>query len=131
MPTSKRKLELGSSCVAEGNRYSEPGHVKSSPSKTINRARVKRDNFKVLSSKAKPRGSSRRRPQTRSSKNGTVDEEESGNDNSHCGPPSSAAWLACPFFKHDPAKYCKLRACQTPGWPSVGRVKYVLNIYII
>jgi hypothetical protein len=123
MAESKHTSELSSSCVAGGDSHSETGEVRLSPSKTINGARAKRHNSKVSSSKAKSRLSSRRRTQTRPSQNGTVDEEGSGNDNSHCAAPSSAAWLACPFFKHDPAKYSKLRACQTPGWPSVGRVR--------
>lgn len=31
--------------------------------------------------------------------------------------------LACPFFKHDPAKYGKLRTCCGPGFVHVNRVK--------
>jgi hypothetical protein len=32
--------------------------------------------------------------------------------------------LACPYFKHDPAKYRQWRVCCGPGWGSIHRVKY-------
>jgi len=31
--------------------------------------------------------------------------------------------LACPFFKHDPTRYGKVRTCCGPGFPTVHRVK--------
>lgn len=37
----------------------------------------------------------------------------------------SGGLLACPFFKHDTAKYKAHRACCGPGWGTVHRIKYV------
>lgn len=31
--------------------------------------------------------------------------------------------LACPYFKHDPQKYQKVRSCPGPGWDTVHRLK--------
>ncbi|PVH98437.1 hypothetical protein DM02DRAFT_46224 [Periconia macrospinosa] len=31
--------------------------------------------------------------------------------------------FACPFFKHDPARYRNRRTCPGPGWPTVHRMK--------
>lgn len=33
--------------------------------------------------------------------------------------------FACPFSKHDPAKYRNVKTCCGPGWNDVHRVKYV------
>ncbi|SCO36548.1 uncharacterized protein FFMR_04131 [Fusarium fujikuroi] len=129
MQTSECISGPSSSCVAADNSLNEPGHATPLPSKTINGVRtkrggrVKREPPKLSSSKAKSQGSMRKRLLAGASHNGAFEGEDSGNDNPHREPFSSETWLACPFFKHDPAKYCKLRACQTPGWPSMGRVK--------
>ena len=37
---------------------------------------------------------------------------------------SGSRLLACPFFKHNPARYQPLRACSGPGWGTISRVKY-------
>jgi len=31
--------------------------------------------------------------------------------------------FACPFYKHDPVKYSKVKTCCGPGWDDVHRVK--------
>jgi hypothetical protein len=31
--------------------------------------------------------------------------------------------LACPFYKHDPARYGKVKTCMGPGWSENHRVK--------
>lgn len=130
MQPSQYVSEPSSSCAPADNSIDEPDHATPLPSKAMNRdrakrgGRVKRQQAKP-SSRAKSQGSMRERLLASSSHNGSFEGGNSGNDKSHPGPFSSETWLACPFFKHDPAKYCKLRACQTPGWPSMVRVKYV------
>lgn len=32
--------------------------------------------------------------------------------------------FACPFSRHDPAKYKSVKTCCGPGWDTVHRVKY-------
>jgi hypothetical protein len=32
--------------------------------------------------------------------------------------------FACPFFQHDPIRYCGTRSCMRPGFKTVSRVKY-------
>jgi hypothetical protein len=36
--------------------------------------------------------------------------------------------FACPFYKHDPARYRNRRTCPGPGWPTVHRMKYVKSM---
>jgi hypothetical protein len=31
--------------------------------------------------------------------------------------------FACPFFKHEPNRFCNRRTCPGPGWPTVHRMK--------
>ena len=68
-----------------------------------------------------------------------ADDDEEG-DGAGEGPPGkrvrqddsntgSKKLLACPFFKHNPAKYANARSCVGPGWPSAHRVKFVLSQY--
>jgi len=37
--------------------------------------------------------------------------------------------FACPFYKRDPMQYCRIGSCTGPGFPSVSRVKYGLDIF--
>lgn len=39
--------------------------------------------------------------------------------------------FACPFYQHNPQKNSSRRSCRGPGWPSVHRVKYINNFYIV
>lgn len=36
--------------------------------------------------------------------------------------------FACPFSRHDPAKYKSVKTCCGPGWETVHRVKYAISL---
>jgi len=38
-------------------------------------------------------------------------------------PPNDGRTFACPFFKHDPARFRKVKTCCGPGWKDIHRVK--------
>lgn len=91
----------------------------------------------VLTTRTVSSGSRRGDPSRRGHEDEDDDEEGGGGgegpprkrvrqEDSNSGPKKL---LACPFFKHNPARYTNARSCVGPGWPSAHRVKFVLLKY--
>lgn len=66
------------------------------------------------------------------------DDRDDGDDGDDADDPRKSKWrrllegprnvfFACPYFKHDPGRYQSERSCVGPGWPTIHRVKCVIN----